>query len=255
MRIISFCADGIESAAKLGFYDWAEEQDADIICVQDLRAQEYDLQDNVYFPEGYFPYFFDSPQRRTNGVAIYCRQLPKAIMTGLGMGEKDMQARFIQADYENLSIACLLMPGASDADSGHLADRAPFLDHFLAHLDKIRNKRREFVFCGNWGIAHRAIDVSDSETASQQPGFLPEEQVWMERLFNQLGYVDAFREINGDSDEFTWWPGGRDKPGLRTDYQVVSAGLRGKIEYGFSYKNQQFSTHAPLIIDYDIELT
>ena len=101
MRVISFSADGIKNAAEKGFYDWLKEQDADFVCIQDLRCSEYDLQDNLFFPEEYNPYFFDDIDGKANGVAIYCRQLPKAIMTGLGFADFDMEGRYIQADYEN----------------------------------------------------------------------------------------------------------------------------------------------------------
>jgi exodeoxyribonuclease-3 len=136
-----------------------------------------------------------------------------------------------------------------------MEEKAAFFDHFLSHLDKIRNKKREFIFCGNWATAHNAIDVANADQAAQQSGFLPQEQAWMEQLTNQLGYVDAFREVNRDNDEFTSWPDGRNQDGSRIDYQIVSAGLQPTIEYGFSFKSQSFSSHTPVIIDYDIELS
>ena len=254
MRIISFCADGIESAANKGFFDWVAEQDADFICVQDIRAREYDLRDDVYFPQGYNPYFFDSVEGTTNGVAIYCRQMPKAIMTGLGFMDFDMEGRYIQADFHQLSVGCLLAPAAGPGDAAALARKNQFFELYQSHLNKVRNKRREFVVCGNWNIAHKPIDVQDTQRNLEMPGFLPGEQQWMDRLFNDLGYIDAFREVNSDNDEFTWWPETHDENGWRVDYQVVSAGLQPVVEYGAIYKNQEFSSHAPLIMDYDYEL-
>ena len=117
MRIISFSADGIRSAADRGFYDWLKEQDADFVCIQDLQCSEYDLQDSLYFPEEYNPYFFDDIDGKSNGVAIYCRKLPKAIMTGLGFADFDMEGRYIQADYENISVASLLAPRAEPGNT------------------------------------------------------------------------------------------------------------------------------------------
>jgi exodeoxyribonuclease-3 len=113
MRIISFSADGLREAAQRGFYDWLSGQDADFVCIQDLRCSEYDLQDDVFFPRDYNAYFFDDVDGKDNGVAIYCRALPKAIMTGLGFAEFDMQGRYIQADYGSLSVGCLLAPVAA----------------------------------------------------------------------------------------------------------------------------------------------
>jgi exodeoxyribonuclease-3 len=254
MRIISFCAEGIENAAQEGFYDWVLAQDADIICVQDLRAQEYDLQDNVYFPDGYFPYFFDSPDS-VNGVAIYVRQMPKAIMTGLGFGELDIEARYIQADFEHISVGCLLAPMAEKGKPEELEQKEHFYKLLQNHLNKIRNKRREYVLCGNWFMAHREADVQDAKACADMPGFLPEEREWLEVLFRDLGYVDGFRRVNSDDDEFSWWPDGdRSKGGMRTDMQILSNGLRNSVEYGVINKVKTFSNHAPVIMDYDIEI-
>jgi exodeoxyribonuclease-3 len=254
MRIISFSADGIKNAAEKGFYDWLKEQDADFICIQDLQCSEYDLQDQLFFPEEYNAYFFDDIDGKANGVAIYCRQLPKAIMTGLGFADFDMEGRYIQADYENLSVACLLAPGAEQGNEEQQGRKNEFFELFANHLQKVRNKRREFIICGNWNIAHTAADVQDTESNSTTSGFLAEERQWMSELL-ESGYVDAFREINSDQDEFSWWPdGGQDSNGWRTDYHVISQGLKYTVDYGAIYKSKVFSSHAPVIMDYDIEL-
>ena len=252
MRIISFSADGLVDAAKNGFYDWLEEQDADFVCVQDMRCAEYDLREDRFFPREYNAYFFDSVEGKENGVAIYCRELPKAIMTGLGFAEFDMEGRYIQADYEKLSVGCLLAPQASTPEEQ--ARKNEFYELLGNHLQKIRNKRREFIICGNWNMAHTAADVQDTESNSTRSGFLAEERQWMDELFNE-GYVDAFREINSDTDEFSWWPDGdRNSNGWRSDLQVVSQGLKYQVDYGAIYKSREFSSHAPVIMDYDIEL-
>jgi len=254
MRIISFSADGIRNAAENGFYDWLKEQEADFICIQDLQCSEYDLQDNSFFPEQYNAYFFDDIDGKANGVAIYCRTLPKAIMTGLGFADFDMEGRYIQADYENLSVGCLLAPQAEPGNQEQLDRKNEFFQLLGNHLQKVRNKRREFIICGNWQMAHTAADVQDTERNSTVPGFLAEERQWMDELL-ESGYVDAFREINSDQDEFSWWPDGeRDNNGWRSDFHIISQGLKYAVDYGAIYKSKAFSSHAPIIMDYDIEL-
>jgi exodeoxyribonuclease-3 len=253
MRIISFSADGIKNAAKSGFYDWLKEQDADFICIQDLQCSEYDLQDNAYFPPEYNAYFFDDVDGKANGVAIYCRKLPKAIMTGLGFADFDMEGRYIQADFENLSVGCLLAPSAKDDEPEQLERKAEFYNLLAGHFQKVRNKRREFIICGNWQLAHTASDLQDTESNSNTSGFLAEERQWMNELLSS-GYVDAFREINSDSDEFSWWPdGNRETNGWRSDFHIISTGLKYAVDYGAIYKSKVFSNHAPVIMDYDIE--
>jgi exodeoxyribonuclease-3 len=190
---------------------------------------------------------------KKNGVALYCKTLPKAIMTGLGFAEFDMEGRYIQADYGNISVGCLLAPPGGDAGSTEQAHKSEFLELLKSHLGKIRNKRREFIICGNWNLAHTAADVQNTEQNSTRSGFLAEERQWMDEVL-ELGYVDAFREINSDADEFSWWPeGDRTNNGLRTDFHLVSSGLKYAIEYGAIYKTQEFSSHAPVIMDYDIQ--
>jgi exodeoxyribonuclease III len=254
MRIISFSADGIQDAAEKGFYSWLKEQDADFICVQDLRCSEYDLQDHMYFHEPYNAYFFDDINGKANGVALYCKQLPKAIMTGLGFGDFDMEGRYIQADFENLSVGCLLAPSVVDDDPEQQARKNEFYGLLGAHLQKVRNKRREFIICGNWQIAHTAADVQDTDRNANTSGFRAEERQWMDELLS-TGYVDAFREINSDQDEFSWWPNGdRESNGWRSDFHIISKGLQYAVDYGAIYKSKVFSSHAPVIMDYDIEL-
>jgi exodeoxyribonuclease-3 len=254
MRIISFSADGLKSAADKGFYEWLADQDADFICIQDLRCAEMELQHDRYFPSDYNAYFFDDINGKANGVALYCRVLPKAIMTGLGFADFDMEGRYIQADYGTVSVGCLLAPQARADKPEELARKSHFYQLLGGHLQKVRNKRREYIICGNWQMAHTAADVQDSDSAAGLPGFLPEERQWLDELFDS-GYVDAFREINSDTDEFSWWPDGdRERAGWRSDFHVISKGLKYAVDYGAIYKSKVFSSHAPVIMDYDIEL-
>lgn len=255
MRIITLSVDGIHQAAQRGLYDWIDGQDADVICLQDLRALEYELDQDVFHPEGYFAYFFDSGIKHYNGVAIYTRFQPKALIYGLGFASGvDMEGRYLQIDYDHYSIGSLLAPMAlSETES--LEVKIKFFEDFQALLHKITRKRRHFIFCGNWGMAHTRKDVQNWQDNVDAPGFLPHEQQWMQQLVNQIGYVDAFRQANNDADEFSWWPSGEVGvgDGWRVDHQIVSEALRRKVEYATIYKTQAFSSHLPIIIDYDIE--
>jgi exodeoxyribonuclease III len=257
MRIISLSVDGIHQAAQRGLYTWLAEQDADIICLQDLRAKEYEVDTDPFHLDGYFAYFFDSGIEHYNGVAIYTRHQPKALIYGLGFSNGvDMEGRYLQADFEHISVGSLLAPSAtSELESQEV--KIKFFDDFQAHLNKITRKRRDYIFCGNWAMAHRRQDVQNWQSNDSNSGFLPHEQQWMDQLFNQLGYVDAFRRVNHDSDEYSWWPSNQlnEGDGWRTDYQVTSNNLKNRVEYGVIYKNQQFSSHLPVIMDYDIELS
>jgi exodeoxyribonuclease-3 len=251
MRIISLSVDGIHQAAGRGLYDWLAGQDADIICLQDLRALEYELDHPAFALEGYFAYFFDSGTAHCNGVAIYTRKQPKALIFGLGFANGvDMEGRYLQADFENISIGSLLAP-RSEQDT-----KVKFFDDMQGHLDKITRKRRDFIFCGNWAMAHRDQDVENAQSHREEPGFLANERQWMDQLFKQLPYSDAFRVGNSDSDEYSFYPSGTafKGDGWRTDYQVISQPLESRVEYATIYKALDFSSHLPVIVDYDLEV-
>lgn len=253
MRIINFCAEGLEEATEKGFFDWATEQDADFICVQDLQVQEYKIKNNACFPTQYNAYFFDAAEPKTNGVAIYTRELPKAIMSGLGFADFDADGLYVQADFERYSVGSFLAPYAAADDADALKRKIRFYDQFLAHFSKVRNKRREYIITGNWNIAFENSDVQNPQEIS---GFLEEERDLLGQLYDELEYADAFRLAETDDDEYTWWPDGddeRDLNGWRVDTQVVSAGFRNTVEHAMVYKNEIFSNHAPVIVDYDLQ--
>lgn len=251
MRVINFCAEGLEASAQKGFFDWATNQDADFICVQDLRVQEYDIKNDACFASPYNAYFFDAVEKNTNGVAIYCRELPKAIMTGLGFAEFDVDGLYVQADFERYSVGSFLAPYAAPGDGPALERKIRFYDQFLAHLSKVRNKRREYILTGNWNIA---FENTDMQNPHEVAGFLEEERDLLGQLYDDLGYADAFRLAETDDDEYTWWPEGeRDLNGWRVDTQVVSEGLRNTVEHAAVYRGHNFSNHAPVIIDYELD--
>ncbi len=256
MRIISLSVDGIHQAAQRGLYQWLSDQDADIICLQDLRALEYELDDGPFHMDGYNTYIFDSGVKHYNGVAIYTREMPKALIYGLGFSSGvDMEGRYLQVDFEKLSVGSLLAPSASSEHESQEV-KIKFFDDLQAHMEKITRKRRDFIFCGNWSMIHKPRDVQNWDDNQHASGALAHERQWLDQVFQQIGYVDAFRQANNDPDEYSWWPSGEvgTGPGWRTDMQIVSGSLRSKVEYAVVNKNNVFSSHLPVIIDYDIEV-
>ena len=258
MKVISLNVNGIRQAADRGFFEWMIKQDADVVCLQDIQVEESSLNDNVFFPAGYNAYFFDSlNDPDTAGVAIYSKSMPKAIMTGIGFSECDFEGRFIQADFDKVSIASFLTPHGSNHEQELQDHKYAFMEGFKNHLIKTRRKRREFIFCGTANVARSPIDVSSWFVNQRNSGFLPEERQWINEIFNEHEYIDAYRQINKQDKQYTWWPdyerAWKLDEGGRLDYQITTPGLKQAIRSGSVYKGERFADHAPLIMEYDID--
>lgn len=255
MRIITFNANGIRAAARKGFFDWLSGQGADVVCIQETKAQEHQLTDGTFWPRGYHTCYHDAEKKGYSGVALFCRAEPDEIVTGIGSGEFDPEGRCLEARFGRLSVISLYLPSGSSGEERQAA-KYRFLDRFMGHLRDLRRKRREYVICGDWNIAHKPIDLKNWKSNQKNSGFLPEERAWLDVLFDELGWVDAFRVVNTQPDQYTWWSNrgqARAKNvGWRLDYQIVSPGLREKVRSASIYTDERFSDHAPLVMDYDL---
>ena len=255
MRVISFNMNGIRSAAKKGFFDWLTEQNADVICLQEIKAQEEQLSDSIFMPEGYHRYIFAAQKKGYSGVAIYTKQQPDNVLYGLGWELADYEGRFIQVDFPKLSIASLYLPSGSSGEERQ-EQKFIFLDKFTKDLQLFKKHDREFIICGDFNIVHKEIDIKNWQSNQKNSGCLPEERAWLDKLFGELAWVDAFRQLNQDPYQYTWWSNRANaranNVGWRIDYQVISPGLTDKLLNTSIYKDTWFSDHAPLIVDYDL---
>ncbi len=255
MRIITFNANGIRSAARKGFFTWLQRQRADVVCIQETRAQVEQLDDACYRPRNYHHAYCDAEKKGYSGVAIYSRRPPERWISGFGNAEFDAEGRYLEARFERFSVVSLYAPSGSSGDVRQQA-KFRFLDAFMAHLKKLKRSGRHYVICGDWNIAHKAIDLKNWRGNQKNSGFLPEERTWMDELFGKVGYNDAFREVCGLPDQYTWWSNrgrAREKNvGWRIDYQITSPRFCGTPHAVRIYKDKWFSDHAPLIMDYDL---
>lgn len=258
MKIITANLNGIRSAARKGFFDWLKIQNADVICVQELKAQEAEIAAPLFRPEGYHAHFHFAEKKGYSGVGIYSRFKPKQIITGLGWAAADQEGRYVAIDIGNMWVASLYMPSGTSGDERQTI-KYDFLDRYTNYLQAIKKSLSgEFIICGDMNIAHKNIDIKNWRSNQKNSGFLPEERAWMDKLFSELGFVDAFRIVNQEEHQYTWWSNrGRaweKNVGWRIDYQVITPGLQSKVKLANIYKDQRFSDHAPLTIEYDIIL-
>jgi len=259
MRVMTFNANGIRSATKKGFFDWFLQQNVDVLCLQEIKSHIEPETDPNCFPSGYDHYYYHSTKKGYSGVALYTRIKPDRIKRGLGWEAADTEGRYIQADFGHLSIASLYLPSGTSGDLRQNI-KFDFLKRYRIHLEHQKRDQCELILAGDWNIAHTSLDLKNWRANQKSSGFLPEERAWLDELFGPAGFVDAFRIVNSEPDQYTWWtqrsPTAWAKNiGWRIDYQVITPGLTDKIQSVHIYRKQQFSDHAPLIIDYDWQLS
>lgn len=254
MQIISLNLNGVRAAAKKGFFEWLAAQSADVVCVQELKAQITDLSADMLAPDSYRGYFHCAAQRGYSGVGIYCRKQPDNVIEGIGIAEIDDEGRFIQADFGNLSIISIYLPSGSSGEHRQAA-KFFFMEKFYPVLKTLMASGREIILCGDWNIAHKEIDLKNWRSNQKNSGFLPEERAWLSNVLHDIGFVDVFRQINTESDQYTWWSNRgqawANNVGWRIDYQIATPAIAQTARNVSIYKAERFSDHAPLIIDYD----
>ncbi len=254
MKVISFNANGIRSAARKGFYDWLKEENPDFVCIQETKAQTANLKEStLYFPEDYFCDYCEALKKGYSGVAIYARIPPNQITKALGNPICDNEGRYIQFDYDNLCVISLYMPSGTSGEIRQSV-KYEFLSWFATHLQSLKEKGKNLIICGDYNMAHKEIDLKNWRGNQKNSGFLPEERAWLDSLFGHMGFIDAFRVVNQEAEQYTWWSNrgqAREKNvGWRIDYQVITPELTKHIKNVRIYRETFFSDHAPLIIEY-----
>ncbi len=253
MRIISINLNGIRSATSKGFIDWLALQDADVICLQELKAQAADMTEQMLMPHGYHGYFHYAQKKGYSGVGIYTREKPEQVIVGLGIEEFDAEGRYICADFADYSVVSLYLPSGSSGEERQQV-KFNFMAAFLPHLQELRASGREVIVCGDWNIAHKEIDLKNWRGNKKNSGFLPEERNWLTQLFDEVGFVDVFRVVHPELEAYTWWSNRGQawakNVGWRIDYQIATPGIAQRAKSASIYKEQRFSDHAPLTIDY-----
>ena len=257
MRIITANVNGIRAAGRKGFFDWLAKVQADVVCIQETKAQVDQLSDELYHPQGYHCFYHDAQKKGYSGVALYCRQQPDEVIIGMGDEEFDSEGRYIEAKFGNLSIISLYMPSGSAKEERQQV-KYRCMDHMMLKLEQMKASGRDFIVCGDWNIAHKNEDIRNWKGNQKNSGFLPEERAWLDVLFDDVGFVDAFRELEQQEHQYTWWSNRgqawANNVGWRIDYHVLSPNMAGKVQTTKIYKDERFSDHSPLIIDYDYQM-
>ena len=253
MRVITLNVNGIRAAAGKGFYRWLARQNADFVCLQELRIQPEQLDDKKFSPSRFYCHYHHAEKKGYSGVALYATRRPDKIIKAYGDPEFDNEGRYIEGQFGNLSVISIYAPSGSSSELRQQA-KYRFMDSFMKHLCKLKRRRRHYIICGDFNIAHQKIDLKNWRGNMKNSGFLPQERQWLDTLFYQLGYCDVFRQLCSSADQYTWWSNrGRaweNNVGWRIDYQLTTPHSRYHPQVAKIYKAKRFSDHAPLIVDY-----
>jgi len=251
MKIISYNVNGIRAALKKGFIDWLKNADPDVICLQEIKAQEDQLDLSVFEDAGYaYNYWFSAQKKGYSGVAILSKTKPNNIVFGTGIESMDFEGRNIRADFDGVSVMSLYLP--SGTNLARLEHKLEYMDLFQNYINTLKKEVPNLVICGDYNICHEAIDIHDPVRNKNVSGFLPEERAWM-RQFLDAGFVDAFREFNSEPHHYSWWSyranSRANNKGWRLDYTLVSSPLQEKLKRAVILSEAVHSDHCPVLVE------
>jgi exodeoxyribonuclease III len=250
LKIITYNVNGIRAAISKGFIDWMLAVDADIICLQEIKAQVEQIPLMELEALGYHSYWYPAKKKGYSGVGILTRPLPDRVVYGMGMDIYDDEGRVIRADYGNLSVMSVYHPSGSSGDERQ-AFKMQWLDDFLHYTGGLKRERPELVISGDYNICHKPIDIHDPVRNATSSGFLPEEREWMTRFLDS-GFIDSFRAFNQEPHQYTWWSfraNSRAKNlGWRIDYNMVSEPLRNRMARALILPEAKHSDHCPVLL-------
>lgn len=252
MKIISYNVNGIRAAINKGWIDWLEATEADIVCLQEIKATPDQIADIQQIADlGYHHFWYPAQKKGYSGTAILTKTQPNNVEYGCGIEAYDNEGRIIRADFDTFSVISAYFPSGSSGDERQ-AFKYQFLDDFEIYAAQLRTKFPNLLICGDYNICHRAIDIHNPKSNANSSGFLPEERAWMEKFIDS-GYIDTFRHLNPDPHHYTWWSyraGARAKNlGWRIDYHLLSDTMEDKIKRATILPEAKHSDHCPILLE------
>lgn len=251
MKIISYNVNGIRAALKKGFIDWLKSANPDVICLQEIKAQEDQLDLSIFEAAGYsYNYWFSAQKKGYSGVAILSKTKPNNVVFGTGIESMDFEGRNLRADFDGVSVMSLYLP--SGTNLARLEHKLKYMDLFQDYINTLKKDVPNLIICGDYNICHKAIDIHDPVRNKNVSGFLPEERAWMSQ-FLKSGFVDAFREFNSEPHNYSWWSyranSRANNKGWRLDYTLVSLPLQEKLKRAVILSEAAHSDHCPVLVE------
>lgn len=255
IRCRSWNVNGIRAAARKGFLDWFTDQDADVVCVQELKAKQHQLADALRQPSGYHVAYHEAERPGYSGVAVFSKEQPKRVIEGCGVPEFDLEGRVLRVDFARWTLLNIYFPH-SRRDLSRLDFKNAFNAHMLQWIGAILAEQPHLVVCGDYNTAHKDEDLTHYKSNRKNAGFLPVEREWMDS-FLALGFHDVFRDRHpGERGHHTWWSnlkGVRERNvGWRIDYHCVSSALLPHVTDVGHQQDVLGSDHCPIYLDFDL---
>lgn len=251
MRIISYNVNGIRSAIHKGFLEWLATDPADVVCVQETKAQQENVNCQPFEDLGYSHYWFSAQKKGYSGVAVFSKLRPDQVVYGDGNPLSDHEGRVIRLDFGSISLINTYIPSGTSGEERQQFKYA-WLDTFQSFLDQLRQTRKNLIVCGDYNICHKPIDIHDPVGNKNSSGFLPEERAWMDRFFAS-GFVDSFRMFHPEPHQYSWWSmranARANNKGWRIDYINPTESLSGALRDARIYPDVRHSDHCPVYLD------
>jgi exodeoxyribonuclease-3 len=250
MKVISYNVNGIRAALKKGFIEWLTAADPDVLCLQEIKAQEDQLDLSLFEEAGYtYNYWFSAQKKGYSGVAILCKEKPNHVVFGTGIESMDFEGRNLRVDFDTVSVMSLYLP--SGTNSARLEFKFNFMDRFQEYVNELKKEIPNLIICGDYNICHEAIDIHNPKMKGVS-GFLPEERVWLDTFIN-TGFIDSFRLFNKEPDHYSWWSyranSRNNNKGWRIDYHLVTDTLKDRLERAYILPEAKHSDHCPIVVE------